>query len=73
MKTTEVDYITSNEQHVRSRIYDGSLDISDAAEELLHIEKAQHSSTRYKLKLAYEEIIRLNRELAEKHASDEPA
>ena len=36
--------MTSNEGHVRLRIYDGDLKIDDAAAELLRIEKAQHAA-----------------------------
>ncbi len=46
MKTKDVDFITSNEQHVRMRIFDGSLALSEAGAELLRIEKAQHECTR---------------------------
>lgn len=55
MSHKEVDYITSNEQHVRSRIYDGKLEISDAADYLLSLEKSQHEATRRLLAHAHRE------------------
>ena len=42
----EVDWITTNEQHVRSRIYDGALPEDKAYQELLRIEKLQRSAER---------------------------
>lgn len=42
MKARLLDTITSNEEHVRMRIFDGDLQISEAAAELLRIERAQH-------------------------------
>lgn len=44
MRYREVDTVTSNEGHVRLRIYDGDLKIDDAAAELLRIERAQHEA-----------------------------
>lgn len=61
----EVDYITSNEDHVRSKIYDGSLQISEAAAELLRIEKAQHNATRHELSQAMQEKASLRARLRE--------
>ncbi len=50
MKSCSVDYITSNEQHVRMMIFDGNLNIDDAAAELLRIERAQHDATRARVR-----------------------
>jgi hypothetical protein len=41
MKSKDVDYITSNEADVRLRIYDGDLQISEAAQELIRMERAR--------------------------------
>ncbi len=46
MKSRTIDTITSNEDHVRMRIFDGDLPISDAAFELIRIERAQHDAER---------------------------
>jgi len=46
MKTKTVETITSNEEMVRLRIFDGDLNVSDAAAELLRLERAQHAETR---------------------------
>ncbi len=59
MKGAAVDSITSNEMHIRSRIFDGDLQISGAAEELLRIEKAQHEHTRDLLADARAELAKL--------------
>lgn len=45
MQTRSVDYITTNEEHVRMQIFDGDLQISEAAAALLQTEKAQHKSS----------------------------
>lgn len=44
MKSRFVDTITTNEEHVRMRIFDGDLPIDAAAAELLRIERAQKDS-----------------------------
>lgn len=45
----EVSTITSNEQHVRMRIYDGALPADQAYQKLLELERAQHEATRRRL------------------------
>ncbi len=42
--------VTSNEEYVRLRIFDGELPISEAGAELLRIERAQHEATRARLR-----------------------
>lgn len=46
MKTKLVDTVTTNEDHVRLRIFDGDLQISEAAAELLRVEKSQRAADR---------------------------
>jgi len=46
MRTREVDTITSNEGHIRLKIFDGDLQISEAAQELLRLEREQNRSLR---------------------------
>lgn len=41
--------VTNNEDYVRMRIFDGDLQVSEAAEELIRIERAQHVATRRRL------------------------
>lgn len=60
MKSKEVMTITSNEEYVRMRIYDGDLRIDDAAAELLRIERAQKKSLQRKLNLLRDENVRLH-------------
>lgn len=59
MKSTAVDYITSNEQHVRMQIFDGDLKIDDAAAELLRLERAQHDATRARVRELEAELSRM--------------
>jgi len=49
MKTRTVTTVTNNEDYVRMRIFDGDLQVSEAAEELILLERAQHDSTRRRL------------------------
>lgn len=49
MKSRAVQTITSNEEYVRMRIFDGDLPVSEAAAELLRIERAHHDATRFQL------------------------
>jgi hypothetical protein len=51
MQTKLVDTVASNEEHVRLRIFSGDLQISEAAQELLNIERAQNASLRRELML----------------------
>jgi hypothetical protein len=46
MKSRLVDTITSNEDSVRLRIFDGDLPADEAMAELLRIERIQHEVTR---------------------------
>lgn len=57
MKSRAVDTITSNEDHVRLRIFDGDLPIDQAGAELLRIEREQHAATRRDL-LACQRALR---------------
>lgn len=50
MKTKLIETITSNEEDVRLRIYDGELQLSEAANELLRMERAQHEATKRRLR-----------------------
>jgi hypothetical protein len=52
MKSRLVDAITSNEDSVRLRIFDGDLPADEATAELLRIERAQHDVTRRRLRAA---------------------
>ena len=56
MKSTSVDYITSNEQHVRMMIYDGDLPLDQAKDELLRIERAQRAAEVAELKRIIERL-----------------
>jgi len=56
MKTKDVKTVTSNEDYVRLRIFDGDLQVSNAGAELLRIERAQHNETRRKLEEAHAEL-----------------
>lgn len=56
MKTKLVDTITSNEEHVRMKIYDGELTPDKAYQELLRIEQEQRKSDRF---FAEERVKRL--------------
>lgn len=69
---SEMRTITSNEDHVRLKIYEGDLQLSEAAEELLRIEKAQHDAerrrhirTQERLGAALAELSHAKRRLAE--------
>lgn len=46
MKTKLVDTVVGNEEFVRMRIYDGDLQINEAAEELLRLERCQRQAER---------------------------
>jgi len=56
MKSTTVDTVTSNETYVRMRVFDGDLQISEAGEELLRIERCQHEATRRRLREAQDRL-----------------
>lgn len=43
---SKVDFITTNEQHVRLEIHEGRLPIDEAGAELLRIEKSQRAVER---------------------------
>ena len=49
MKTKTVETITNNEDYVRMRIFDGDLQVSEAAQELIRLERTQHAETRRRL------------------------
>jgi hypothetical protein len=49
MKAKDVDNITSNEAAVRLRIYDGDLQISEAAQELIRMERARADALEHRL------------------------
>lgn len=48
MTFKEVTDITSNEDHVRLRIYNGDLQVSEAAQELIRLERSQAEEYRRK-------------------------
>lgn len=54
MKTRTVDTITTNEELVRLRIYDGDLQIPEAAGELLRLEREQNAALRRRVAEALE-------------------
>lgn len=64
MKTKEVWTITNNVDAVRMRIYDGDLQISEAGQELLRIEKCQHLATSAQLREAQGKVAYLSQRLA---------
>ena len=45
MKTRTVETVTTNEEHVRMRVFDGDLPADEATAELLRLERAQHAAT----------------------------
>lgn len=49
MRFREVNTVTSNDEYVRMRIYDGDLPASEGLVELLTLERAQHAATRAEL------------------------
>jgi hypothetical protein len=49
MKSKAIDHVTSNEEYVRQRIFDGELPIDAAAAELLRLERAQNDALRRRL------------------------
>ena len=46
---SKIDYVTTNEQSVRLRIFEGELPAEEGVAELLRIEKEQHAVTRNRL------------------------
>lgn len=46
---SKIDNVTTNEQHVRLKIFEGELPVADGVMELLRIEKAQHDATQRRL------------------------
>lgn len=50
--------VASNEEYVRLRIFDGDLQVSEAAEELIRLERAQHAETRRMLAEARAELAK---------------
>jgi hypothetical protein len=60
MKSKEVTTVTSNEEFVRLRIYDGELPADAGMRELLRLERAQHEATRRRLAEANDRIARLS-------------
>lgn len=56
MKATSVDWITTNEGHVRSKIYDGALPPHRAYEDLLRLEKAQRQAERRQAEARYDAL-----------------
>lgn len=58
-----LDTITSNEQHVRLKIYDGDLKIDDALAELLRIERAQNDALRREIRELREDFQAFSRDL----------
>jgi hypothetical protein len=53
MKSRLIANVTSNEDSVRLRIFDGDLPADEAMAELLRIERAQHEVTRRRLREAH--------------------
>lgn len=49
MKSRQVDYVTSNEEHVRLKIFDGLLPVDEGTAELLKIERAQNAALRVEI------------------------
>jgi hypothetical protein len=71
MKTKLVDTVTNNEDYVRSRIFDGDLQISEAAAELLRLERSQHEATRRELLRCREELRQVTADLELRGAQDD--
>lgn len=68
MKTRTVETITSNEEHLRLRIFDGDLQVSAAGAEMLLLlqgqydaERAAHAKTRTELLEALDRVRSLKR------------
>jgi hypothetical protein len=71
MKTKLVDAVTNNEDYVRLRIFDGDLQISEAAAELLRLERSQHEATRRELLSCREELRQVTADLELRGAQDD--
>ncbi len=56
MRSKTVETVTSNEDYVRLRIFEGDLPASEAVAELLRLERAQHKETRRLLANALDRI-----------------
>lgn len=68
MKSTSVETITSNEQYVRMRIFDGDLQITDANAELIRLAQEQlasecrrHQQTKIELYKAQARLVELEK------------
>ena len=59
MKTRLVDTVTSNEEYVRLRIYDGAVPLDEAGAELIAIYQAQTESAFMQLRAANARIAKL--------------
>jgi hypothetical protein len=59
MKLKTVDSVSSNEGHVRLKIYDGDLGIDEAGAELIRIYKAQADHERRRAQTFLAENVRL--------------
>ena len=44
MKTRKVDTVTTNDGHVRLKIYDGDLGVDEAADELIRLARTQRDA-----------------------------
>jgi len=55
--------ITTNEEYVRLRIYEGDLPADEAMAELLRLERAQHTAERWRHDQTIAELAKARREL----------
>ncbi len=65
MKSKSVDTVTTNEEHVRLRIFDGDLPLDDAGHELIRIAQAQLDAERSRHNETIAELVRTQRLLRE--------
>ena len=70
--TKSVATITSNEEAVRLRIFDGDLPLDAAGAELLRIERAQHEVTRATVRDLVAELVRIKSAAAWRPINEAP-
>jgi hypothetical protein len=56
MKSTKIDYVTNNDQHVRLKIFDGDIKPDEYHQEMLSIEQHQHRCTMTNLREAQQRL-----------------
>lgn len=66
MKSTLVDTVTSNDEAVRLRIFEGVIPMDQAGLELLELEQTQHAAARSQIRLLRKEITDLKARIDQK-------